>query len=170
MTPTPLPALFIRQTGYAFVWSLARVTLLMIAGVALGVDIHWLRIPEGLLFFALGIAAYCGIGLIGAALIVSFRTSAAIPQAVLVLSTVIGGVYFPTSVLPTAVVPVAEWVPLTPALRALRQTLLLGYPLSSVIDDLVSSLLLAVICLALGVLSVRWAFGYARRAGSLAQY
>ena len=98
------------------------------------------------------------------------RSPAAIPQAVLVLSTVIGGVYFPTSVLPTAVVPVAEWVPLTPALRALRQTLLLGYPLSSVIDDLVSSLLLAVMCLALGVLSVRWAFGYARRAGSLAQY
>jgi len=170
VTPTPLSALLIGQTGYAFAWSLARVTLLMIAGAVLGVDIHWLRVPEALLFFGLAILAYSGIGLVGAALIVSFRTSAAVPQAVLVLSTVIGGVYFPTSVLPASVVPIAEWVPLTGALRAMRQTLLLGYPLSSVVDDLMSSVFLAAVCLAIGVLSVRWAFGYARRAGSLAQY
>lgn len=170
VTPTPLPALLIGQTGYPFAWSLARVTLLLIAGLTLGVDIHWLRLPEGLLFFVLAITAYAGIGLMAAALVVSFRTNAAIPQAVLVLSTVIGGVYFPTSVLPAAVVPVAEWIPLTPALRAMRQTLLLGYPLSSVIDELASAAVLAAACLVIGVLAVRWAFGYARRAGSLAQY
>jgi ABC-2 type transport system permease protein len=170
VTPTPLPALLIGQTGYAFAWSLVRVALLLIAGLALGVDIHWLRLPEGLLFFGLAIVAYAGIGLIAAALMVSFRTNAAIPQAVLVLSTVIGGVYFPTSVLPASIVPIAEWVPLTPVLRAMRQTLLLGYPLSSVIDELVSAVLLAALSVGIGVISVRWAFGYARRAGSLAQY
>jgi len=86
------------------------------------------------------------------------------------VSTLLGGVYFPTTVLPTAVVPIAEWLPLTPGLRALRQTLLLGYPLSSVAGDLVQLLALTLACGLAGVLALRWSFAYARRAGSLSQY
>ena len=170
VTPTPLPALLAGQAGYAFLWALARVGLLIVAALALGVDVHWLRLPEALLALTLAIASYSGLGLLAAAMVVSFRTNAAIPQAVLVLSTVLGGVYFPTSVLPPAIAPIAEWIPLTPALRAFRQTLLMGYPLTSVAGDLVSSIVIAALCLTVGVMAVRWAFAYARRAGSLAQY
>jgi ABC-2 type transport system permease protein len=170
VTPTSLPALFAGQTGYAFVWALARVVLLMIAGAFLGVDVHWLRLPEALLILVAVVAAYAGVGMIAAALVVSLRTNSSTPQAVLVVSTLLGGVYFPTSVLPTAVAPIAEWLPLTPGLRAVRQTLLLGYPLSSVAGDLVQLLALTVASMAVGVLALRWAFAYARRAGSLSQY
>lgn len=170
VTPTSLPALLAGQTGYAFAWASARVVLLMIAGVFLGVDVHWLRLPEALLVLVTVIAAYAGIGLVGAALVVSFRTNAAIPQGVLVVSTLLGGVYFPTSVLPPAVAPMAEWLPLTPGLRALRQTLLLGYPLSSVAGDFARLIALTSVCVVVGTLALRWAFAYARRAGSLSQY
>ena len=170
VTPTPLPALLAGQAGYAFLWALARVGLLMAAGAALGVEVHWLRLPEALLALAVAIAGYSGLGLLAAAMVVSFRTTAAIPQAVLVLSTVLGGVYFPTSVLPPSIAPVAEWILLTPALRAFRRALLLGYPVSGVAGDLVTAGVIAALCLVVGVAAARWAFGYARRAGSLAQY
>lgn len=170
VTPTPLPSLLAGQTGYAFLWALARVVLLMVAGALLGVDVHWLRVPEALLVTTVVAAAYSGVGLIAASLVVSFRTNATIPQAVLVLSTLLGGVYFPTSVLPPFLLPVAEWLPLTPGLRALRQTLLLGYPLSTVGGDLLQLIGLAVVCVVAGLIAMRWSFGYARRAGSLAQY
>jgi ABC-type polysaccharide/polyol phosphate export permease len=170
VTPTPLPALLAGQAGYAFLWALARVGLLIVAALALGVDVHWLRLPEAMLALTLAIASYSGLGLLAAAMVVSFRTNAAIPQAVLVLSTVLGGVYFPTSVLPPAIAPIADWVPLTPALRAFRQTLLMGYPLTGVAGDLVSASVIAAVCLTVGMIAVRWAFAYARRAGSLAQY
>lgn len=169
-TPTSLPALLAGQTGYAFAWAFARVILLVAAGTALGVDIHWLRLLEAVLIAAIVIAAYGGIGLLAAALVVSFRTNASIPQAVLVASTLLGGVYFPTSVLPPIVSPLAEWLPLTPGLRALRQTLLLDYPLSTVAGDVMQLLGLTAACLLVGIVSLRWAFAYARRAGSLAQY
>jgi len=169
-TPTSLPALFAGQTGYAFLWAFARAFLLMAAGAFLGVDVHWLRLPEALVILVFVVGAYSGIGLIAAAMVVSFRTNAAIPQAVLVLSTLLGGVYFPTSALPPVVSPMAEWLPLTPALRALRQTLLLGYPVSVVAKDLGQLVGLALVCALVGVVVLRAAFGYARRAGSLAQY
>jgi ABC-2 type transport system permease protein len=169
-TPTSVPALLAGQTGYAFAWALARVVLLVSAGAALGVDVHWLKLPEALILVVLVVAAYGGIGLCAAALVVSFRTNASIPQAALIASTLLGGVYFPSSVLPPIIAPAAEWLPLTPGLRALRQTLLLGYPLSSVAADLLQLLGLAAACLLAGLATLRWAFDYARRAGSLAQY
>ena len=91
-------------------------------------------------------------------------------KSMLVLSTLLGGVYFPTSVLPPIVSPLSEWLPLTPGLRALRQTLLLGYPLSTVGGDLIQLVGLTTVSMLVGVLALRWSFGYARRAGSLAQY
>jgi ABC-2 type transport system permease protein len=170
VTPTPLPALFAGQTGYAFAWALLRVGLLLIAGQAVGVQLEWLRLPEAIIVVTLIVTAYSGLGLVAAALVVSFRTNAAIPQGLVVLSTVLGGVYFPSGVLPPFVAPLAEWLPLTPGLRALRQALLLGYPLSSIGSDLLRLTGLSVLYFGVGVLAVRWAFGYARRAGSLAQY
>ena len=170
VTPTPLSGLLAGQTGYAFAWAFARSVLLIFAGSLLGAQAHWLRLPEALILTALIVVAYCGIGLIAAAFVVSFRTSAAIPQGVLVLSTLLGGVYFPTSVLPPGLAPLAEWLPLTPGLRALRQTLLLGYPLSATAGDLLQSAGLASVASIVGVLAVRFAFSYARRAGSLSQY
>ena len=80
------------------------------------------------------------------------------------------GAYFPTSMLPPVVAPLAEWLPLTPALRAMRQSLLLDYPLSTVIGDLGRILPAAAVCLLVGAIGLRWSFAYARRAGSLSQY
>ena len=170
VTPTPLPALLIGQTGYAFVWAVARVFLLLAAGLGLGVHVQWIRLPEALLVVGLIVAAYAGVGLVAAAFVVSFRTNATIPQGILFLSTVLGGVYFPTSVLPPAIAPLAEWLPLTPGLRAVRRALLLGYPLSTIGGDLFRLAGLAALCTVAGVAALRWSFGYARRAGSLSQY
>ena len=170
VTPTSLPALFIGQTAYAFLWALGRVILLVAAGLVLGADVFWARLPEALIIFGLIVVAHAGLGLLAAAFVVSFRTNATIPHMVLVASTVLGGVYFPASVLPEMVAPFAAWLPITAGLRALRQTLLLGYPLSAVVSDLLRLVGLTALCLVTGVAALRWAFGFARRAGSLSQY
>ena len=170
VTPTPLGLLLAGQTGYSFAWAAARGILLVGAGLLLGVDVHWLRLPEALLVTTLLVGAYAGVGLIAAALVVSFRTNAAIPQGALVVSTLLGGVYFPASVLPRSVAPIAEWLPLTPGLRALRQALLLGYPVSTIGSDLLQLVGLALGCALVGVVSLWIAFRYAKKAGSLGQY
>jgi len=170
VTPTSLGSLLAGQTGYAFAWAAARAILLVGAGAFLGVDLHWLRLPEAVLVTTVLVSAYAGVGLIAAALVVSFRTNAAIPQGVLLISTLLGGVYFPTSVLPPVAAPVAEWLPLTPGLRALRRALLLGYPLSAINGDLLQLVGLALGSVVVGAVSLRFAFRYARNAGSLSQY
>lgn len=170
MTPTPLPAVLGGQTGYPFAWAVGRAVLLVAVGLGLGLEMHWLRLPEALLIVGAVVAAHAGLGLIAAALVVAFRTNATLPQGILVVSTILGGVYFPTTVLPPLVAPIAEWLPLTPGLRALRQSLLLGYPMSSITGDLARLAGLTALCVIAGAVALRWSFAYARRAGSLSQY
>ena len=169
-TRAPLPSLLLGLIGYNFLWTTVRAVILLAAGLLFGVHLAWGQLWSSLLILVLIVLCYLPFGLIGAALVIAVRTNAAIPQVVLLASTVLGGVYFPTSVLPPAIAPIAEWLPLTPGLRALRQTLLLGYPIGSVSGDLMRAAGLALVATAIGALSLRWAFGYARRAGSLSQY
>src|SRR5688572_2275581 len=160
VTPTPLSALLVGQTGYAFTWALARVILLFAVGAWLGVAVRWLRRPGALLIAVAVVAAHAGLGLLAAALVVSFRTNAMLPQGLVAVSTILGGVYFPTAVLPPVLAPLAEWLPLTPALRALRQSLLLGFPMSAIAADLGRLVVSAAVCLVVGALALRWAFSY----------
>jgi len=57
VTPTPLGLLLAGQTGYSFAWAAARALLLVGAGVLLGVDLHWLRLPEASIILVAVVAA-----------------------------------------------------------------------------------------------------------------
>ena len=61
-------------------------------------------------------------------------------------------------------------MPLSPGLRALRQTLLEGASLSSVMPDVLLLVGFVVLLNALGCLAFVEALRYARRTGTLAQY
>ena len=86
------------------------------------------------------------------------------------LPVLLGGVYYPTQVIPSWIQYISHALPLTYGLRAIRGTLLEGMPFHQVLGDVV---ILAGFTLGLALLSA-WLFAlalrYARRAGTLAQY
>jgi ABC-2 type transport system permease protein len=169
-TPAGLPSILAGQIGYSFVWTAIRGTLLLLVGWMLGAHVAWARVPEAMLIVVLIVAAYLAIGLVGGALILSFRTMGPLPQGVLVLSGLFGGVYYPTKVIPESIQAFSGLMPLTYGLRALRRVLLEGFPLSAVIGDVSRLALFAIVLTAIGVTSLHLALRFARRAGSLAHY
>jgi ABC-2 type transport system permease protein len=88
----------------------------------------------------------------------------------MVLSGLLGGVYYPTKVIPSWIQDVSEAVPLTYGLRALRQTLLEGMPLPAVARDVTILVGFVVVLSALGVWAFARALRYAKQAGNLSQY
>lgn len=169
-TPTGNGALAVGLSGYAILRNVLRGTTLVLAGAVLGLHVVWARLPEALLIVVLIALAHFGIGLVAGALVVAFRTHAAIPQAVLLVSGLLGGVYYPTTVIPTWIQNVSDGVPLAYGLRALRHTLLDGQGIHMVLNDLLVLALFAVVLLAAGAMAYRAALHYARQAGSLSQY
>ncbi|MGH7712725.1 MAG: ABC transporter permease [Gemmatimonadaceae bacterium] len=169
-TPTGAGPVAVGLAGFSILRNSVRGAILVLAGALLGVNLVWVRLPEALLILSLIVVAHFGIGLIASALVVAFRTHAAIPQAVLLTSGLLGGVYYPTSVIPSWIEQVSAAVPLTYGLRALRHTLLEGQGIPMMLDDLGVLLIFAFVLMASGAMAYRAALQYARQAGSLSQY
>src|SRR5690606_15686578 len=116
------------------------------------------------------VLAHFPIGIIAASMILIFRTAGPFVAGVMAASSLLGGVYYSTSVIPDVVQPLAAFVPLTYGLRAFRRTLLSGEPLSVVAGDVTVLAGFTIVLLVVSLLLFGWSLRYAQRAGSLAQY
>lgn len=169
-TPTNMPTMLMGMMSYNFVWTALRAALMLIAGWILGASIDWIQLPAAMLLLALIIVAYIPIGLIAAASYLAFRTTGPIAMGVLVVSSLLGGVYYPTHVVPSWLEQISGVIPLTYGLRALRQVLLEGASLMSVRGDVGMLLLMTAVLFAVGGWVFSVAMRYARRTGSLSYY
>lgn len=171
-TRAPIPALVSGMVGYSFLWTTVKALVLLTAGVAFGMRpvLGIESFLTSVLILVLIVLAYVPFGILAAALVLAFRTTGPLPSAVLIGSGLLGGVYYPTQVIPSWIQLVSKAVPLTYGLRALRQTLLEGYPLSVVMPDVMWLVGFVILLTAISLFAITEALRYARRTGTLAQY
>ena len=169
-TPTSVSALLLGLSGYEILFSIARGAMMLLAAGALGARVAWSQVGVSIPIVALLVLSHLPIAIMTAAMVLAFRTRGPLAQMVLLLSTFLGGVYYPTTVIPGWLEPVSAFVPMTYGLRGLRAVLLDGQSLSSVWRDLAILSAFTVLTLALSAVAFRAAMSYARRVGNLAQY
>lgn len=169
-TPTRLPSLLLGLIGYGFVWTFVRAVVLLAAGLVLGAQVAWDRSLIAVGVLALIALAYIPFGIFAAASVLAFRTAGPLPKGVAAVSALLGGVYFPTQVIPSWIEELSDFIPLTYGLRALRKSFLEGVPLSEVVVDLAILSGFILVLLALSLFAFARALSYARRSGTLAQY
>jgi ABC-type polysaccharide/polyol phosphate export systems, permease component len=169
-TPTSMPVMFAGMMGYSFIWTFVRAVLTLLAGWMLGASIAWNQVPLAVLVLALLIMAYVPIGLISASSYLAFRTAGPIATGVMILSTLLGGVYYPAKAVPAWLQHISGFIPLTYGLRALRKVILEGASLRTVGADVAMLLLMTVVLLGIGLWVFKSAMSYARRIGSLGYY
>jgi len=153
--------------GYDLSWALLRALFLLVMGAFLGAHIVGSGVLTALVAGVFLVACHLGLGLALTAMILAFRTTGPIPQGIITASTLLGGVYYSTTVIPSWLGQVSSWVPLTWSLRAMRRGLLLGESPVLVAGDLAMSALFALLGLSIGVLTLTLALRHARRAGLL---
>lgn len=169
-TPISMPALLAGMLGQAFSWTLLRMCVLLVGAAAFGAQIVWSHALVAILVIALIVLAYVPLGIIAAALVLAFKTTGPFPTVVLTVSMLLGGVYYPTTVIPSWLAIASQLVPLTYGLRALRRTFIDGAPLSAIAGDLAALCGFAIVLFAASLMLFSWAWTYARRAGTLAHY
>jgi ABC-2 type transport system permease protein len=169
-TPARLPAVLLGLIGYEMSWSVARATLMLAVGMALGMTINLSGVPLAMAALFLILVAYLGLGLALAGMILVFRTIGPLGSGLVAASALLGGVYYSTSVIPSWVRELSSLVPLTYGLRVIRQTLLTGAGFRQVSSDLMLLTLLALLLLALGATAFGYGLRHARREGTLGQY
>ena len=169
-TPTRTPTLLTGLTSFDMLWAALRGLILVLTGWLLGANILVGQLIPGLGILILIVLAHIPIGLLGAALVLAFRTAGPLPKGMALLSGLLGGVYYPTQVIPSWLQVLSDSLPLSYGLRALRRVVLQDASFSDVAPDLLVLLAMTTVLFALGTLAIVLALRYARRQGTLAQY
>jgi ABC-2 type transport system permease protein len=105
---------------YAFL--LAAITL-GIGCVVFGLQLHWSTVPLSVPAMCLALLSFLPFGLLFAALTIATKQGNVGTSWVIALISIVGGLYFPISLLPEWVQTVAELQPFTPATELLRHLL-----------------------------------------------
>jgi len=169
-TPTPLPVLFIGMIGFPLLWTIVRGAIMLVSAWVLGAHVAWDRGVPALGILVLIAVAHLPFAILSASVIIAFKAAGPFSQGVLTVSALLGGVYYPTHVIPAWLHAISAVLPLTYGLRALRRTLLERASFGTVAPDVAILAGFALVLLAVSLLAFSWALRYARRAGTLAQY
>jgi len=169
-TPASVPSILCGLVGFPLLWAGMRAAILVVMLAALGGSVAWTGVPLALVATLLTVAAYFGVGLMAAALVLAFRTAGPLVQGVVAASSLLGGVYYSTTVIPPPFDALAPFVPLTYGLRLVRRALLEGTPLVGLVGDGLALGALTAALLGLGAMAFWVALRHSRRSGSLGQY
>lgn len=170
-TRTGLPTLILCMPLFAFARSGLRTLAFLALGWAFfGLPFHPRSLMAAAVAFVVTAGAFACIGVATAGLTIAFKRTQFVDSAITLASVFLGGVWYPREVLPDWLDRVAQALPITPALGALRGALLEGRGLVEIAPQLLHVAALGLAVLGPAVLLFRWSVRVALRDGTLTQY
>lgn len=142
----------------------------LVAGALLGADFSRTNLPAAALTLALTVIGFTGLGLLAGAVVIVVKRGNPLGWAIRGASVVLGGVFYPTEVLPAGLQAIGALLPMTHALTLLRGSIFLGLGVTDMVPSFVALSVLSVGYYGLGLYACAAAIRYARTDGSLAQY
>ena len=148
VTQTSLPVILAGSSLYPFALLSLRTVIYLGWGAALfGFPLREANWLGALLLLAASILAFSGLGILSASYLLVFKRGNPLNWAVIGLSSVVGGMMYPVSVLPLWLQHVARLVPVTYALEGMRAALLGHATLRELWPSLAALLVFAAILL-----------------------
>jgi ABC-2 type transport system permease protein len=170
-TPIPLSIFLLGSTLYPFVLNALRILIYLAAGsVLFGAELHWSHWPVFVSVLIFTVAACCGLGILSASFTIFFKKGDPLNWVFTVGSWLLGGVYYPVSVLPGWVQKIADFIPMTHTLEAFRLILLGDRNFTAVAGHLLALCLWSLVVLPLSLHFFRYAVDHARIKGNLGHY
>ncbi len=171
VTPTSASQIIVFSSAYAFLATTLRVVLVLLAGALFfGVRFPHANWAGALLVLLLTVVSFSFLGIFSASVVLVFKR--ADPSAWLVqgLSYLLGGVYYPVSVLPDWARTVADVLPITHSLEAMRRLLIQGAGLSDVSHSILALAIFSAVAGPLSILSFSLALRRVKRDGTLSHF
>jgi len=152
---------------YSFILA---ATTLALGCVLFGLHLHWSTVPLSVPAMALALLAFLPFGLLFAALTVVVKQGSVGTSWVIALLSIVGGLYFPVSLLPHWVGTAAKLQPFTAATSVLRH-LLVGSSLGESPGSALAKLALFTVVLVPGSIFVlSRAISFGQRRGTIIEY
>ncbi len=157
------------QTLFSLVYVLLHTGIILgVVALFFRLDLSRANLFGGALMLVAGSLSFIGLGIVASVLPLLFpERGAQMTHVIQALLLLVSGVYFPISVLPQWMQPLARVSPATYVLEGMRAALLDGASVGALLGYLQQLVLIGVIAIPAGLVIFRQAERYAKRTGKL---
>ena len=159
---------------YSSAWDVTSASLWILAWLVLGrlfgAGFQMPAPGPTVLLLVLVMLAFASIGILSAGMVIYFKRGDPLGWVVSSGSALLGGVFFPPSVLPEPLAAASSWLPITHAVDGFRALIVGGAGLDRIAGHLVFLAVFSALALPLGLGLFHLALRRARLEGSLIQY
>lgn len=170
MTPATVSSVILGSAAWSYVFTTFRVLVYLLLGVALGMELSRANYLGAVVTLLLAVLTFAALGIIAASVIMVTKRGDPVTGLFGGFATLVGGVFYPVEIMPQWLQAVANLLPITYALRAMRLALLQGATWRMLRGDLLVLTAFAIGLFPLSLLAFRYAVERARKEGSLAHY
>jgi len=171
VTQTSLTVILAGSGLYPFVLMSLRTGIYLAWGAILfGFPLRGANWPGAVLVLAASVLAFSGLGILSASYLLVFKRGNPVNWAVLGLSTVVGGMLYPISVLPVWLQYVARLTPVTYSLEGMRAAILGHASLRELLPSIGALLLFAAVLLPVSFAIFSWALRRTKITGTLTHF
>jgi ABC-2 type transport system permease protein len=171
VTQTSLPVILAGSSLYPFAWMSLHTAIYFAWGAILfGFPLQGANWLGAVIVLLVSILAFCGLGILSASYVLVFKRGNPVNWFILGLSTVVGGMMYPVSVLPRWLQMIARLTPVTYSLEGMRAAILEHATLRELLPSIAALLLFAVILLPLSFAVFSWALRRTKITGTLTHF
>ncbi|MBK6432008.1 ABC transporter permease [Candidatus Amarolinea dominans] len=171
LTPTDLPTIIISSCLWDYLFTTLRVFIYLLLGtLVFGADLGNANYLGALVVLVLTIVAFSGLGIMAASFIMVTKRGDPVTTIVGGVGLLLGGVYYPVELLPSWLQFFAALIPVTYALRAMRNALLADASWSVLLPDIGALIVFCLILVPFSLFTFKQAVRWAKIDGSLAHY
>lgn len=171
VTPTPLVHILLYSSLSRFLETSWTVLVYLLLGAFLfQANLGNVNLVSVSVILVVAILVFSCLGILSASFILVFKRGDPVGFVVGTFSALLGGVYYPISVLPDWLQTLAHFVPLTYALRGIRHAVLQGYSVLPLLPDILALLGFFAVLFPLSVYALRYGIRKAKADGTAFQY
>jgi ABC-2 type transport system permease protein len=171
VTQTSLSVILAGSSLYPFALMSLRTAIYIGWGAVLfGFPLHGANWLGALLVLGASVLAFSGLGVLSASYLLIFKRGNPVNWAILGLSTVVGGMMYPISVLPVWLQYVARLIPVTYSLEGMRAAILGHASTRELLPPIAILLLFAALLLPISFAIFSWALRRTKITGTLTHF
>ena len=170
VTPNRTSVLVLMSSAYELVSSTLWILAWLLMGRMFGATFHLPAFLPAALLLVMVMASFASIGILSAGMVIYFKRGDPVTWLLASGSTLLGGIFFPISILPEGAQVLARLLPITHAVEGFRQLIVKSADLQGIWSHLQYLTIFAVIFLPLGLTLFHLALKRARLEGTLIQY
>jgi ABC-2 type transport system permease protein len=170
-TPTSSQTIQVGSVLFDLIFIPLRMGLLLLMlALVFGLSLDIGGVPQALVLLAFFMPFVWGLGILAAAITLTFRRGAGVVGLATGALTLVSGLYFPLSLLPNWLETISAANPLTIAATGLREALLGSVGWDSIGGDILILTPLSIVSILVGTIAFKLALTRERRLGTLGAY